>query len=81
LAVLLACGLRPHEAVDLDFAHIQQRENHWAVVDLKGKAGHTRTVPPGWVKAVLDEWLQAAHLTTARLFRRVNKNGSAWVRV
>jgi site-specific recombinase XerD len=26
LAVLLACGLRRHEAVDLDFGHIQQRE-------------------------------------------------------
>lgn len=52
LAILLACGLRRHEAVKLDFRHIQQREEHWAIVDLKGKAGHTRTVPmPGWVKA------------------------------
>jgi len=24
---------------------IQQREEHWAIVDLHGKAGHTRTVP------------------------------------
>jgi site-specific recombinase XerD len=64
LAVLLACGLRRHEAVNLDFGHIQQREEHWAIVDLKGKAGHTRTVPmPGWVKALLDEWIQAANLT------------------
>ena len=30
LAVLLACGLRRHEAVNLDFCHIQQREDHWA---------------------------------------------------
>src|SRR6266849_456670 len=50
LAVLLACGLRRHEAVNLDFGHIQQREEHWAIVDLKGKASHTRTVPmPSWV--------------------------------
>jgi len=41
-------------------------------------AGHTRTVPmPGWVKAFLDDWLQAANLTAGKLFRRVNKNGSA----
>jgi hypothetical protein len=33
---------------------------------------------PGWVKAVLDEWLQAANLTAGRLFRRINKNGKAW---
>ena len=79
MAVLLACGLRRHEAVNLGFAHIQQREEHWAIVDLKGEAGHTRTVPmPGWVKALLDEWIQAANLTAGRLFRRVNKNGKAW---
>lgn len=79
LAVLLACGLRRHEAVNLNFGHLQQREDHWAIVDLKGKGGHTRTVPmPGWVKAVLDEWLQAANLNAGKLFRRVNKCGSAW---
>jgi site-specific recombinase XerD len=40
LAVLLACGLRRHEAVNLDFHHVQQhREEHWAIVDLRGKAG------------------------------------------
>jgi site-specific recombinase XerD len=43
LAVLLACGLRRHEAVRLDFGHVQQREDHWSIVDLKGKAGHIRT--------------------------------------
>ena len=59
LAVLLACGLRRHEAVELNFSHIQQREEHWAIVDLKGKAGHIRTVPiPAWVKDVLDQWLR-----------------------
>src|SRR5215475_4186933 len=74
LAILLACGLRRHEAVNLDFGHIQQREDHWAIVDLKGKAGHTRTVPmPTWVKALLDEWIQAASLKAGKLFRRVNK--------
>lgn len=53
LAVLLACGLRRHEAVNLDFRYLQQREDHWAIVDLKGKAGHTRTIPmPGWVKTL-----------------------------
>lgn len=79
LALLLACGVRRREAVDLDFGHIQQREEHWAIIDLKGKAGHTRTIPvPGWVKALLDDWLHAANLTTGRLFRRVNKTGKAW---
>ena len=79
LALLLACGLRRHEAVDLDFRHLQQREEHWAIVDLSGKAGHTRTVPvPGWVKRVLDDWAQAAGLINGKVFRRVNKAGKAW---
>jgi len=79
LAVLLACGLRRHEAVELNFGHIQQREEHWAIVDLKGKAGHTRTIPmPGWVKNVVDQWIQAANITSGKLFRRVHKMGKTW---
>jgi len=79
LAVLLACGLRRHEAVELSFSHIQQREEHWAIVDLKGKAGHIRTIPmPAWVKDVLDQWLQAANITSGKLFRRVHKMGRTW---
>jgi site-specific recombinase XerD len=79
LAVLLACGLRRHEAVELNFSYIQQREEHWAIVDLKGKAGHIRTIPvPTRVKNVLNQWLQAANITSGRLFRRVHKMGKTW---
>jgi len=79
LAVLLACGLRRHEAVELSFGHIQLREEHWAIVDLKGKAGNIRTIPmPAWVKNVLDQWLHAANITSGKLFRRVHKKGKTW---
>lgn len=79
LAILLACGLRRHEAVGLNFGHLQQREEHCAIVDLKGKAGHTRTIAmPAWVKQILDQWLQAANITSGKLFRRVHKMGKAW---
>src|SRR3984893_3727404 len=61
LALLLACGLRRHEAVGLRIEHLEQREEHWAIVDLKGKGGHVRTVPvPGWVMQELRVWLNAA---------------------
>src|SRR5437660_10349279 len=81
LAVLLACGLRRHEAVELNLGHIQQREDHWAIVDLKGKAGHTRTIPmPAWVKNVVDQWIQAANITSGKLFRRVHRMGKTWGR-
>jgi site-specific recombinase XerD len=73
LAVLLACGLRRHEAVKLKLADIQQRDGHWAIVDLRGKGGHVRTVPiPQWVWSVLNEWLVAAGIREGRIFRRVS---------
>ncbi len=79
LALLLACGLRRHEAVALRLDHLQQREEHWAIVDLVGKGGHVRTVPvPDWVRTELDDWLAAAGIDRGKLFRRVNKVGRTW---
>jgi hypothetical protein len=45
LATLLGCGLRRRELAELTFDYLQKREDHWAIVDLVGKAGHVRTVP------------------------------------
>ena len=68
LALLLACGLRRHEAVALRLDHLQQREEHWAIVDLVGKRGHVRTVPvPDWVRIELDDWLAAAEIDGGEL--------------
>jgi integrase len=79
LSLLLACGLRRHEAVALTLDNLQQREEHWAIVDLVGKGGHVRTVPvPDWVRSELDDWLAAAAIDRGRVFRRVNKGGKAW---
>lgn len=76
LAMLLACGLRRHEAVALRLEHLEQREGHWAIVDLKGKAGHVRTVPvPDWVMEELRVWLNAAAIDRGKIFRRVTKMG------
>src|SRR5580658_4933221 len=72
LALLLACGL----AVCLRVDDLQQREDHWAIVDLIGKAGHIRTVPiPDWVRGELDGWLRAAGIDRGKIFRRVTKMG------
>lgn len=79
LAVLLACGLRRHEPAVLTVDHLQQREGHWAIVDLRGKAGHVRTVPvPEWVRGLLNEWMNAAGIRSGRLFRRVSSAGKVW---
>src|SRR6202795_704188 len=79
LALLLACGLRRHEVAELTFGQLQQREGHWAIVDLSGKAGHVRTIPvPDWVYGLVDGWTKAAGIETGRLFRRVSSAGRAW---
>jgi site-specific recombinase XerD len=79
LATLLGCGLRRRELADLDFKHVQQREEHWAIVDLVGKGGHIRTVPvPEWVKTILDEWVHVAELHSGRILRCVCRAGKCW---
>ena len=50
LALMLGCGLRRGEVAELRMDHLQQREEHWVIVDVVGKAAHIRTVPvPNWV--------------------------------
>ena len=79
LAVLLGCGLRRRELTELTVDHFQRREDHWAIVDLIGKAGHVRTVPvPTWVKETIEDWLKAADITNGRLFRCVCRAGTKW---
>jgi site-specific recombinase XerD len=79
LAVLLGCGLRRKELIDLTFDHIQSREDHWAIVDLVGKGGHIRTVPmPEWVKRTLDDWLTVAQIAQGKIFRCVCRTGVVW---
>ena len=68
--VLLACGLRRSELVHLTIDHLQQREDHWAIVDFVGKGGHVRTVPvPDWVKQRIDDWRRASDVVDGCVFR------------
>lgn len=79
LAILVACGLRRHEAVELNVSDLQQWEDHWAIVDLIGKASHIRTIPvPEWVKNLVDDWLHSAGISNGRIFRRVTRAGTVW---
>lgn len=58
--MLLGCGLRRREVAELRTDYIQQREEHWVIADLVGKAAHIRTVPvPDWVKSAVDMWAKS----------------------
>src|SRR5258706_4029546 len=77
LAVLLGCGLRRSEVASLTFAHVQQRDGRWCIVDLVGKHGRVRTAPmPAWVKVAIDAWSCAAGVVAGHVFRPVNRAGS-----
>src|SRR5271170_7547630 len=77
LAVLLGCGLRRSEVAALTFAHIQQRDGRWCIVDLVGKHGRVRTAPmPTWVKLAIDAWTSASGVAAALVFRPVNRGGT-----
>jgi integrase len=76
LAVLLGCGLRRSEVATLTFAHVQQRDGRWCIVDLRGKHGRVRTMPmPTWVKVAIDAWAAAADVADGYVFRPVNRAG------
>src|SRR5450759_371009 len=78
LAVLLGCGLRRSEVAALTFAHLQQRDGRWCIVDLVGKHGRVRTAPlPTWVKDAIDAWTAAAGVADGHVFRPVNRGGLA----
>ena len=70
LSLLLGCGLRRAEVTKLNIGDLQQREDHWVVVDLIGKGRHIRTVPvPCWVKEALDSWTTAAAVSVCQSCR------------
>jgi len=76
LAVMLGCGLRREEVVNLQVEHLQQREGRWVILDLTGKHNRTRTVPiAAWVKALIDAWAGAATLRSGVLFRPIRRGG------
>ncbi|MCI0644957.1 MAG: tyrosine-type recombinase/integrase [Chloroflexi bacterium] len=77
LAVMIGAGLRVSEVAALAFAHVQQREGRWVIVDLVGKGNRVRTVPmPAWAKHAIDQWAAAAKgLYVGPVFRPVNKAG------
>ena len=62
LAVLLGCGLRRRELIDLTLDHIQRREDHWAIVDLVGKENTSARF-----RCPIEEHLQITPLENKRV--------------
>jgi len=76
LAVMIGGGLRRSEVAKLTFAHIQQRDSRWVIVDLMGKGNHVRSVPiPSWVKLAIDEWSSVGNISSGFVFQSIHKGG------
>ncbi len=76
-ALLIGCGLRRSEAVNLTFDHIQQRDGRWVLVDLIGKRNKVRSVPmPAWTKKAISEYAIEASLAEGIVFRPINRGGN-----
>jgi integrase len=76
LAVMIGGGLRRSEVAALTFAHIQQRDGRWVIVDITGKGNRVRSVPiPSWVKLAIDEWTESAGLSSGLIFQSIHKGG------
>src|SRR6516225_6181471 len=73
LAVLLGCGLRRRELIDLTLDHIQRREDHRAIVDLVGERRPYPHSRPDWMKQIVDDWLSEARVTHGSIFRCVSR--------
>jgi len=55
IGLLLGCGLRRSETVNLRLDQLQSRQNHRVIVDMIKKGGRLRTVPvPVWCKCLID---------------------------
>lgn len=79
VAVLVGCGLRRAELSALRVEDMQNRQGHWAIVDLVGKGKRVRTVPiPTWVKEAVDHWTATAGIKQGRVFRAVSRHGTPW---
>jgi len=71
LALLGGAGLRRSEARLLTVEQIQLRENRWLIIDLVGKGQVTRSIPiAAWIKQILDDWTQAAGITSGVILRQ-----------
>lgn len=79
LGCILECGLRRGDVSALTVEHLQQMEDRWVIVNLRGKGNRLRTIPvPPNVKLAIDAWLERSHITDGAIFRSVRKNDTVW---
>lgn len=76
LAVLFATALRRRELVELQVGSIQQRDDQWGLIGLRGKGGKVRNISlPEWVRLAVVDWLEATRIVQGPVFRSLSRHG------
>jgi len=82
LAMLIGCGLRRSELVNLRVENVLTQGHQWHLAGVVGPRGRVRSVAvPGWVKEALNTWLQRARFSRGPLFRPIDREGAIRDRV
>jgi integrase len=72
LALLIGCGLRRNELVDLTCDRIVSRDGRWVLADLPSKGGRFRTVAiPEWTVSAINAWKQVSKIRDGLLIRQL----------
>jgi site-specific recombinase XerD len=65
IALLLGCGLRRSEACALAVEQVRTIDGRMMLVNVKGKAGRTRSVSvPRWAQSFIDAWITITSTST-----------------
>jgi integrase/recombinase XerD len=76
IALLIGCGLRRGEIVQLQVESILAQNRQWLLAGVVGPRGRVRNVAvPGWVNEALQAWMRRAHLSSGPLLRSVDREG------
>ena len=74
LALFLGCALRREEAAELTCDQIKPINDHWAIVNLRGKGNKTRTIPiPTWALDIIHDWQNATGIREGKILRSVSR--------
>ena len=76
LAVLIGCGLRRAELVNLLTENVDERSGRWFLIGVSDSRGHSRDVLlPAWATEAVTDWIKRARLKSGPLFRAIDRRG------
>jgi len=77
LALMIGCGLKRGEVIDLKFEDIRQRGDRWLLLNLGDSRSQDRaSILPKWAKQAIDAYKSESGLKSGIVFRPINRGGN-----